>query len=68
MPKNYNLKELILQLLSEGELSKKELMMEIRRESDNPVSDKTINESLMVRSSNPKSKVVILQPGESYQE
>ncbi|KAF5053455.1 hypothetical protein DSECCO2_398290 [anaerobic digester metagenome] len=47
MPKNYNLKELILQLLSGGELSKKELMMEIRRESDNPVSDKTINESLM---------------------
>jgi hypothetical protein len=47
MPKNYNMKEIILELLDGRELSKKELLEEIRRESERSTSDKTLNESLM---------------------
>lgn len=47
MPKNYNMKETILELLNGRELSKKELLEEIRRESERSTSDKTLNESLM---------------------
>lgn len=47
MPKNYNMKEIILELLNGRELSKKELLEEIRRESERSTSDKTLNESLM---------------------
>ena len=47
MPKNYNMKEIILDLLNGRELSKKELLEEIRRESERSTSDKTLNESLM---------------------
>jgi len=47
MPKNYNMKEIILDLLDGRELSKKELLEEIRRESERSTSDKTLNESLM---------------------
>lgn len=47
MPKNYNMKETILELLEGRELSKKELLEEIRRESERSTSDKTLNESLM---------------------
>lgn len=47
MPKNYNMKEIILDLLDGKELSKKELLEEIRRESERSTSDKTLNESLM---------------------
>jgi hypothetical protein len=47
MPKNYNMKEIILELLEGQELSKKELLEEIRRKSERSTSDKTLNESLM---------------------
>ncbi|UTB33252.1 MAG: hypothetical protein NKF70_02985 [Methanobacterium sp. ERen5] len=47
MPKNYNMKEIILELLDGRELSKKGLLEEIRRESERSTSDKTLNESLM---------------------
>lgn len=47
MPKNYNMKETILELLNGRELSKKDLLEEIRRESERSTSDKTLNESLM---------------------
>ncbi len=48
MPKNYNMKETILELLKGRELSKKELLEEIRKRSERSTSDKTLNESLMV--------------------
>ncbi len=48
MPKNYNMKEIILELLAGRELSKKELLENIRKESERSTSDKTLNESLMV--------------------
>ena len=47
MPKNYNFKGLILELLDGKELSKKEIFNEIRSESQVLTSDKTLNESLM---------------------
>ena len=47
MPRNYNLKELILKALDEKELSKKELLANIVTNSETNVSDKTFNESLM---------------------
>ena len=47
MPKNYNMKEMILDLLDGKELSKKELLEEIRKESERSTSDKTLNESVM---------------------
>ena len=47
MPKNYNMKETILDLLDGRELSKKELLEEIRKKSERSTSDKTLNESLM---------------------
>jgi hypothetical protein len=47
MPKNYNMKEIILELLEGQELSKKKLLEEIRRKSERSTSDKTLNESLM---------------------
>ena len=47
MPKNFNMKEIILELLDGRELSKKELLEEIRRESERSTSDKTLNESVM---------------------
>jgi SOS response regulatory protein OraA/RecX len=48
MPKNYNMKEIILELLAARELSKKELLENIRKKSERSTSDKTLNESLMV--------------------
>ena len=48
MPKNYNMKEIILELLAGNELSKKELLEKIRKESLRSTSDKTLNESLMM--------------------
>ena len=48
MPKNYNMKEIILELLAGKELSKKELLEKIRKESLRSTSDKTLNESLMM--------------------
>ena len=47
MPKNYNLKELILENLDGKELSKKTLLESIRKGSERSTSDKTLNESLM---------------------
>jgi hypothetical protein len=47
MPKNYNLRRLMLGMLNKRELSKLELFDEIRRESEISTSDKTLNESLM---------------------
>ncbi len=47
MPRNYKLKELILETLDEKELSKKELLSYIMRNSHMNISDKTFNESLM---------------------
>ena len=47
MPKNYNLKELILESLDGRELSKKTLLEDIRKVSERSTSDKTLNESLM---------------------
>ena len=47
MPKNYNLKELILESLDGRELSKKTLLEDIRKASERSTSDKTLNESLM---------------------
>ena len=48
MPKNYNMKEIILELLAVRELSKKELLENIRKKSERSTSDKTLNESLMI--------------------
>ena len=48
MPKNYNIKEMILDLLDGNELSKKELLESIRKKSERSTSDKTLNESLMM--------------------
>ena len=47
MPRNYKLKELILETLDEKELSKKELLGHIMTNSHMNISDKTFNESLM---------------------
>ena len=47
MPRNYKLKESILQALDENELSRKELLGYIMRNSKMNISDKTFNESLM---------------------
>jgi len=47
MPKNYNLKELIIERLDGKELSKKTLLESIRKGSERSTSDKTLNESLM---------------------
>lgn len=47
MPRNYKLKELILQSLDEKELSKKDLLGYIMNNSHVNISDKTFNESLM---------------------
>lgn len=47
MPRNYKLKEAILQALDEKELSRKELLGYIMRNSKMNISDKTFNESLM---------------------
>jgi len=47
MPRNYKLKELILETLDEKELSKKELLGYIMSNSHMNISDKTFNESLM---------------------
>lgn len=48
MPKNYNIKEMIIDLLDGNELSKKELLESIRKKSERSTSDKTLNESLMM--------------------
>ena len=47
MPRNYRLKESILQVLDKKELSKKELLEYIKKNSKMNISDKTFNESLM---------------------
>lgn len=47
MPKNYNLKKLILEVLESDELSKKKILEIIRSRSGIGTSDKTFNESLM---------------------
>jgi len=47
MPKNYNLRKLILEILESEELSKKKILETIRKKSGISTSDKTFNESLM---------------------
>ncbi|EKQ52009.1 MAG: hypothetical protein B655_2019 [Methanobacterium sp. Maddingley MBC34] len=47
MPKNYNLRKLILEILENDELSKKRILEVIRSKSGIGTSDKTFNESLM---------------------
>ena len=47
MPRNYKLKEAILQVLDEKELSRKDLLGYIKKNSKMNISDKTFNESLM---------------------
>ena len=47
MPKNYNLRKLILDVLESDELSKKKILEVIRSKSGIGTSDKTFNESLM---------------------
>lgn len=47
MPRNYKLKELILEELDNREMSKKELLGNIIKDSEINISDKTFNESLM---------------------
>jgi len=47
MPKKYNIKEFILKILEEKELSKKKILEEIREKSDRLISVKTLNETLM---------------------
>ncbi len=47
MPKNYNLRGLILEVLESDELSKKKILENIRSKSGIGTSDKTFNESLM---------------------
>lgn len=47
MPRNYKLKESIIQTLDEQELSKKDLLGHVMRNSQMNISDKTFNESLM---------------------
>ncbi|WP_321422152.1 hypothetical protein [uncultured Methanobacterium sp.] len=47
MPKNYNLRRLILEVLENDELSKKKILEVIRSKSGIGTSDKTFNESLM---------------------
>lgn len=56
MPKNYNLRKLILEVLESNELSKKDVIEIIRSKSGVATSDKTFNESLMV----------LLREGEIY--
>lgn len=56
MPKNYNLRTLILEVLEGNELSKKDVLEIIRSKSGVATSDKTFNESLMV----------LLREGEIY--
>jgi hypothetical protein len=47
MPKNYNLRRLILEVLESDELSKRKILETIRSRSGVGTSDKTFNESLM---------------------
>lgn len=47
MPRNYKLPEMILKVLEDGEMSKRELQLTIIEKADTNVSDKTFNESLM---------------------
>lgn len=47
MPKNYNLRKVILDVLEKDELSKKKILEIIRSQSVVTTSDKTFNESLM---------------------
>lgn len=56
MPKNYNLRRLILEVLDGNELSKKDILEIIRSRSGVATSDKTFNESLMA----------LLRDGEIY--
>lgn len=56
MPKNYNLKKLIIEVLEGNELSKKDILNVIRSRSGIATSDKTFNESLMA----------LLREGEIY--
>ncbi len=48
MPKNYNLRKLIMEILEGNELSKKNILEVVRSRSGMAISDKTFNESLMV--------------------
>jgi DNA-binding PadR family transcriptional regulator len=47
MLEKYSFRELILNILEEKELSKKEILDEIRGRSDRRISNKTLNENLM---------------------
>lgn len=47
MPKNYNLRKIILEVLEGNELSKKKILETVRSRSGVGTSDKTFNESLM---------------------
>jgi len=47
MPRKYNLDQLILKILADGDLSRREIAENIRKTLKRPVSDKSINEALM---------------------
>ena len=47
MPRKYEVHQLILQLLDEKDLSRNELLKQVRNKSELSVSDKTLNESLI---------------------
>lgn len=47
MPRKYNLDQLILRLLEDSDLSRREIAENIRKTLERPVSDKSINEALM---------------------
>lgn len=47
MPKKYNVSYLILEMLSENDLAKHDLLRKIKTIYDLSISDKTLNESLV---------------------
>ncbi|MCE7700257.1 MAG: hypothetical protein K8E24_015975, partial [Methanobacterium paludis] len=47
MPKTYNLKEPILEMLKDNDLSLKTISNKVKEQSDEEILDKTINEALM---------------------
>lgn len=47
MPRKYDVHHSILQLLEEKDLSRKELLKQVRKNSEPSISDKTLNESLI---------------------
>ena len=58
MPKKYNVSYLILEMLSENDLAKHDLLRKIKTMYDLSISDKTLNESLVKLLRNYKIYVV----------